>query len=112
MFLSFIAHQLWGPDERAMTPNHGMLDRVKEFFIFGRFFACHLPHARSTVERKILTGKSLPKWRDMDHPFSSQELSRSLREVIWASMKPRLRALKRVVDTRMIEDLLAHLDAH
>lgn len=109
--LRFIAHHLWDPDQRALDPNHGMPDHVRSFLENGGYLRVAGPHAPSTVERRISSWRSLCKWRGVEHPFASPEVSRTLRAAIRASDRPRTRKSAKAVDINLIEELLDHLDS-
>jgi integrase len=108
--LRFIAHHLWDPDMKAMDPSHGMPGHVREALTGAKFLQVDGPHAPATVERRISSWRSLCKWRSVDHPFTSPEVSRTLRAAIRASSRPKQRKSKRNVDIEMMEELLDHLD--
>ena len=111
LVLRFIAHHLWDPDERAVDRGHGMPDHVREQLVAGGFLRAPGPHAPSTVERRIATWRSLCRWRGVEHPFATPEVSRTLRAAIRASARPRTRKSRRAVDSTLMERLLDHLDA-
>jgi integrase len=108
--LRFIAHHLWDPDQREIDTNHGMPSFVQEALIRSRYLRVEGPHAPSTVQRRISTWRSLCKWRGVEHPFSTPEVSKTLRAAIRASTRHKRKKSKRMVDIALIEELLDHLD--
>lgn len=108
--LRFIAHHLWDPDEKAVNPGHGMPLHVRKSLEDADFLRVKGPHAPATTERRISSWRSLCKWRALEHPFSSPEVSRTLRAAVRASDRPRARKSKRSVDVELMEKLLDHLD--
>jgi integrase len=108
--LRFIAHHLWDPDEKATDPSHGMPDHVRIFLEEGGYLRSTGPHAPATVERRISSWRSLCKWRGMEHPFASPEVSRTLRAAARAAGRPRVTKSRKAVDIKLMEELLDHLD--
>lgn len=104
--LTFIAHHLWDPDQRAVDPDHGMPEHVRKSLTGSGFLRVDGPHAPSTVRRRIATWRSLCRWRGVDHPFASPEVSKTLAAAVRAATRPKMRKSRKVVDTRLIEDLL------
>ena len=109
--LRFVAHHLWDPDQKARDASHGMPDRVRMALQEAGFLRSAGPHAPSTVERRISTWRSICRWRDVEGPFSHNEVKRTLRAAMRASPRLKGRHSKHAIGTELIVELLDHLDA-
>jgi len=109
--LRFIAHHVWDEDQKAIDPAHGMPDHVRQSLEAGGYLRSSGPHAPATVERRISTWRSLCKWKSVDHPFTSPEVTKTFRAAVRAANRPRRRKSRKAVDIHLIEELLDHLDS-
>lgn len=108
--LTFIAHHLWDPDEKARNPDHGMPDDIQDILINAGALRSRGPHAPSTVRRRLSSWRSLCAWQNVDHPFAQKTIKKAIQAAAKSADRPRVRKSKKSVDIELIQRLLAHLD--
>ncbi|MEO0566500.1 MAG: tyrosine-type recombinase/integrase [Pseudomonadota bacterium] len=85
VILKFIAHHMFDPAEQMLDPNHGMPDPVREQLKGIAKLQAPLPHAPSTVRRRLSHWKKLHVARDLDHAFDNNPVRVAIQAAVKAS---------------------------
>ena len=108
--LKFIAHHLWDADEKERNPAHGMPEDVRRAMHGAGVLRSMGPHAASTVSRRISSWRAICRWRGVEGPFATPDVTRALRAAIRASGRPRKRHSRLPIGISLVEELLDYLD--
>lgn len=107
--LTFIAHHLWDPDQRAVDAGHGMPSHVEEGLRLGGFLRSSGPHAPATVRRRISSWKSIARLKGDDAGITSPLISQTLKSAVRASSHLKATKSARPVERDLLKKLVDHL---
>ncbi|WP_392391350.1 site-specific integrase [Ochrobactrum sp. 19YEA23] len=107
LLLKFVAHHLWGPQQREIDPDHGMPANVEEELRQQGFLRVSGPHAPATVRRRLANWSTLTRWRGLEGAFSSPSVKSAIRLAVRALNRPRSRKSAHAITGDILAKLLA-----
>lgn len=85
VILKFIAHHLFDREQQKRDPSHGMPDMVKQQLQSIGKLQARVPHAPSTVQRRISNWKKLHVARDLVHAFENDRVRVAVKAAVKSS---------------------------
>ncbi len=113
LILKFIAHHLWDPEKKKSDPSHGMPEDVagaledQKLLRSRKSDSLRLPHAVSTVQRRLASWSTLHRWRNVLGNFSAPEVRSAMRLAVRVADRPRARKSRKALTADILEILLA-----
>ncbi|MEM9879344.1 MAG: tyrosine-type recombinase/integrase [Pseudomonadota bacterium] len=106
VILKFIAHHLFDPAQQAQDPSHGMPETVgAQLEAVGKLQAA-VPHAPSTVRRRLSHWKKLHIARDLKHAFDANPVRVAIKAAVKASDRLKTAKSKKPITRDVLEALI------
>lgn len=105
--LKFLAHHLFDAKERKKDPSHGMPEPIETALMDAGKLQATLPHAPSTVRRRLSHWKKLHIARDLGHAFESNPVRTALSAAVKASGRLKAPKSQKAITLEILEKLLA-----
>lgn len=109
--LTFIAHHLWDPDQRAVDATHGMPDHVDEGLRLGGYLRSPGPHAPATVRRRLSSWKAVARVKGEDTAFGSPLIAQTLKAAARANAHQKKPKSRKPVEKELLLRLVEHLSS-
>ncbi|UES59928.1 tyrosine-type recombinase/integrase (plasmid) [Roseibium aggregatum] len=116
LILKFIAHHLWDSDKKMSDPSHGMPDDVavsleaRKLLRGPKSDRLRLPHAISTVQRRLASWSTLHRWRSLQGHFSDPDVRSAMRLAVRVADRPKTKKSRKAITADCLELLLATCD--
>lgn len=106
VILKFLAHHLFDAAEREKDTNHGMPEAIETALADAGKLQIALPHAPSTVRRRLSHWKKLHIARDLNHAFESNPVRTALTVAVKASDRLKVPKSQKAITLDVLEKLL------
>ncbi|WJS05671.1 tyrosine-type recombinase/integrase [Roseibium aggregatum] len=113
LILKFIAHHLWDSEKKKSDPSHGMPGHVAEALEDRKLLrsrksdSLRLPHAISTVQRRLASWSTLHRWRSLQGHFSDPDVRSAMRLASRVADRPKAKKSRKAITADCLELLLA-----
>ncbi|WP_052001959.1 tyrosine-type recombinase/integrase [Labrenzia sp. C1B10] len=113
LILKFIAHHLWDSEKKMSDPSHGMPDDVavsleaQKLLRGPKSDRLRLPHAISTVQRRLASWSTLHRWRSLQGHFSDPDVRSAMRLASRVADRPKAKKSRKAITADCLELLLA-----
>ncbi|MEO1151672.1 MAG: tyrosine-type recombinase/integrase [Pseudomonadota bacterium] len=110
--LKFIAHHLFDPVHRKDNKGHGMPDAVAARLYAEERLQSRLPHAPSTVRRRISHWKRLHAAKDLEGVFENPAIRTALKAAVKASDRKKEKQSLKPITIDVLEAMLKTCDRY
>ncbi|MEM6416092.1 MAG: tyrosine-type recombinase/integrase [Pseudomonadota bacterium] len=110
--LKFLAHHLYDPTERKVNERHGMPQSIYVAMTASGRLSGVLPHAPSTVRRRLSHWKRLHVAKGLDHAFDDPQIRAALKAACKASEHKVEKKSSKPITRSIIEKMAATFDEY
>ena len=110
--MRFVAHHLFVPTTEQQSPVNGMPGPVEEILRGERILQGSLPHAPSTVRRRLASWRRVAAAKGFDDALTSFQLRQVVSAAVKASERPVERKSKKAVTKEVLDQLLGEGTDH